>query len=154
MIRLIEFQSQGATLRGRLYLPPRSDGPPPVVIMAHGFSATIDGMVADHFAEAFCQAGVAVLLYDHYGFGGSGGEPRQQIDRWLQVIGYRDAIGFASSFVEVDSSRLALWDDSLSGGCVVVAAALDPRARAIVVQVPALDSDHLQPTPMGRSWPP
>jgi len=32
--------------------------------MAHGFSATINGMVADRYAEVFCNAGFAVLLYD------------------------------------------------------------------------------------------
>jgi pimeloyl-ACP methyl ester carboxylesterase len=138
--RAVEFSSQDATLRGRLYLPADSDGRPPIVVMGHGFSATIDGMVADRYAEALCAAGLAVLLYDHHGFGKSGGEPRQQIDRWLQVIGYRDAIGFANTLPEVDASRLALWGDSMSGGCVLVAAAFDARIAAIVVQVPACGS--------------
>jgi len=32
--------------------------------MAHGFSAT-RAMTTDKYAEAFCSAGFAVLLYDH-----------------------------------------------------------------------------------------
>src|SRR6266542_227699 len=72
----VEFSSQGATLRGLLYLPRAAARRPPIVVMAHGFSATTDGMVADRYAVAFCDAGLAVLLYDHRGFGGSGGEPR------------------------------------------------------------------------------
>lgn len=89
---------------------------------------------------AFCDAGLAVLLYDHRNFGRSGGEPRQQIDRWLQAIGYRDAIDFATTLGEVDASRLAVWGDSLSGGCVLVVAAFDPRVTAVVTQVPACGS--------------
>ena len=66
MIRNIEFLSEGATLRGRLYIHPDQSTPAPVVVMAHGFSATINGMVADRFAEVFFDAGFTVLLYDHH----------------------------------------------------------------------------------------
>jgi dienelactone hydrolase len=137
MERLVEFPSQGATLRGRLFLPASAAQRPAVVVMAHGYSATADGMVADAYAAAFCDAGLAVLLYDHRNFGRSGGEPRQHIDNWLQVIGYRDAIDFVSTLDEVDPSRLAVWGDSKSGGGVLVAAAFDPRIAAVVTQVPA-----------------
>jgi len=135
--RLVEFPSQGATLRGRLFLPAAGAQRPPVVVMAHGYSATADGMVADQYATAFCDAGLAVLLYDHRNFGRSGGEPRQQIDNWLQVIGYRDAIDFVGGLDEVDASRLAVWGDSKSGGGVLVATAFDKRITAVVTQVPA-----------------
>jgi dienelactone hydrolase len=138
MERHVEFPSQGAILRGRLFLPVGVENPPPIVVMAHGYSATATGMVADRYAEAFCRAGVAVLLYDHYGFGRSGGEPRQQIDHWLQVIGYRDAIDFVGAMPGIDGSRRALWGDSMSGACALAAAGMDRRVGAIVAQVPAL----------------
>jgi len=137
----VEFPSQGAILRGRLFMPSAAVSRPPIVIMAHGFSATVDGMVADRYAEAFAAAGVAALLYDHLGFGRSGGEPRQRLDRWLQVIGYRDAIAFVTTLDSVDGSRLGLWGDSRSGACVLVAAAFDERVRAVVTQVPALGDE-------------
>ena len=137
MERLVEFPSQGATLRGRLFLPSTRARRPPIVIMAHGFSATAHGMVADQYAAAFCDAGMAVLLYDHRNFGRSDGEPRQQIDNWLQVFGYRDAIDFVTTLDEVDRSQLAVWGDSKSGACVLVAAAFDKRITAVVTQVPA-----------------
>lgn len=137
MTREIEFVSHGVTLRGLLDLPRAATSPPPIVIMAHGFSATIDGMVAERYAEVFRGAGLATLLFDHRGFGRSGGEPRQRIDHWLQVIGYRDAIDFVSTLTDVDGSRPALWGDSLSGGCVIVVAAFDARVAAVITQVPA-----------------
>jgi alpha-beta hydrolase superfamily lysophospholipase len=74
----VEFASHGAVLRGRLYRR-ASRRPQACVVMAHGTSATI-GMVADRYAEAFHDAGLAVLLYDHHGFGASGGEPRLEIN--------------------------------------------------------------------------
>ena len=60
--------------------------------MAHGLSATISGMTADRYAEVFRDAGFAVLLFDHRNFGISDGEPRQQINKWVQARGYRDAM--------------------------------------------------------------
>lgn len=85
MIEQVEFPSEGATLRGLLLRP---DGPahPPVVIMAHGTSATIH-MVADEYAAALHLHGLAVLLYDHRNLGASDGEPRQEINPWIQCRG-------------------------------------------------------------------
>ena len=88
MFKNIEFPSEGASLRGRLYLPAGASASAPVVVMAHGLSATIAEMTADRYAEVFQQAGLAALLFDHRNFGTSGGEPRQQINKWTQARGY------------------------------------------------------------------
>jgi hypothetical protein len=114
MFELVEFHSEGATLRGRLYLQPGRSEPAPIVIMAHGFTATINGMVAERYAEVFCEAGFAVLLYDHRNLGMSEGEPRQQINRWIQARGYRDAIDYVSTLPAIDASRIAIWYDPAS----------------------------------------
>jgi len=50
-----------------------------------------------------------VLLYDHRNFCASGGEPRNQINPWLQARGYRDAITYAATAPGVDGDRIALW---------------------------------------------
>lgn len=146
--RSVEFESQAATLRGTLFLPERSgsneERKPPIVIMAHGFSASAHGMVADAYAEVFRQAGLAVLLYDHRNFAASDGEPRRQVDRWQQTIGYRDGLGFAAGLGDVDADRMGIWGDSSSGASVLVVGALDARVKAVVAQAPAC----------GRSLPP
>jgi alpha-beta hydrolase superfamily lysophospholipase len=54
--------------------------------MAHGTSATIQ-MVAIEYARAFAREGLAALIYDHRGFGRSGGEPRLEINPWVQCRG-------------------------------------------------------------------
>lgn len=91
----VAFESEGATLNAWLYAP--DTRPPwPLVVMAHGYSAT-RGMVADRYAEFFCSHGLAALLLDHRGFGASGGSVRRQINPWVQARGYRDALRFASA---------------------------------------------------------
>ncbi len=137
VFRIVEFPSEGAILRGRLYLYPGASKPQPIVIMAHGFSATIHGMVAEKYAEVFYEAGFSVLLYDHRNFGISGGEPRQQINKWIQARGYCDALNFVATLPEIDADRIAIWGDSASAGEVIVVGAVDERVKAIVAQVPA-----------------
>lgn len=131
----VEFQSEGATLRGVLITPDHHAGPYPVVVMAHGTSATIP-MVAIEYARAFARAGMAALIYDHRNFGRSGGEPRCEINPWVQCRGYISAMDFALGLPQVDPSKLALWGDSYTGGQVVVVSACDARAKAIVAQCP------------------
>lgn len=133
--RPVEFQSEGATLRGWLLAPAGARSRLPAVIMTHGTSATLR-MVAIEYARVFARSGLAVLLYDHRGFGGSGGEPRLEINPWVQSRGYLDALTFLCANDRVDPERIALWGDSYSGGQVVVVAACDDRARVVVAQVP------------------
>jgi len=130
----VEFTSLGAALRGWLYQPDVELAP--AVIMAHGFSAT-RSMAIDKYAEAFYAAGLAVLLYDHRGFGASDGDPPRQVNPWVQTRGYLDAVAFLSRLDGIDPERIALWGDSLSAGVACVAAAIDDRIGAVVAQVPA-----------------
>jgi pimeloyl-ACP methyl ester carboxylesterase len=149
--RLVEFRSQGATLRGQLY--EHAVGTPgPTVVMTHGFSATITGMVADRYAEVLHAAGLNVLLFDHRGFGLSGGEPRQVLNRWIQARGYRDALDFVTTLPVVDASRLAIWGDSMSASVALGVASFDERVRAVVVQVPGCGSEPPPPDPDGSGF--
>ena len=131
----VEFESEGAILRGRLYVP-EAEPPYPAVAMAHGTSATIT-MCIDRYAEAFAANGIAALVYDHRNFGVSGGEPRLQINPWLQARGYRSALDFLSSHQLIDAARLGVWGDSFTGGVVLLVAACDERVRVVVAQCPA-----------------
>lgn len=132
----VEFPSQSAVLRGRLYRPARA-GLCPVVVMTHGTSATIT-MTTDHYAEAFARAGFAVLLFDHRNFGSSDGEPRQEINPWLQARGYQDAMTYLEAVPDVDANAIVVWGDSYSAAEVIVVAAVDDRPCAVISQVPAI----------------
>lgn len=134
----IEFRTDdGVILRGWHYLPDSGSAPFPTIIMAHGFSA-VKEMYLDSFAESFARAGMASIVFDHRNFGASDGAIRQEIDPWLQVSDYRDAITFAETLPQTDVSRIGVWGSSYSGGHVLVVSAIDRRVKAAVAQVPLI----------------
>ena len=136
----VEFESEAAVLRGFLYEAVKGEPPFPIVVMAHGTSATIP-MVTDRYAQVFAEAGVSALLYDHRNLGISGGEPRQEINPWVQSRGYRDAVTFASTIEGHDPERIGVWGDSYSAGLVFLVAACDSRVRVVVAQCPTFGAD-------------
>lgn len=133
----IAFNAEGVTLRGWFYLPERTAGPVPTIIMAHGFSA-VKEMYLDAFAEVFAHAGFGALVFDNRNFGASDGEPRQEIDPWQQVRDYRHAITYACTLPTVDATRIGIWGSSYSGGHVLVVGTIDRRVRCVVAQVPLI----------------
>jgi dienelactone hydrolase len=137
MRRDIEFSAEGVTLRGWLYLPEGAAGPVPTVVMAHGLSA-VKEMYLDRYAEVFADAGLGALVFDNRCLGASDGEPRQEVDPWLQVRDYRHAITYARTLPEVDRERIGVWGSSLSGGHALVVGAIDRRVKCVVSQVPVV----------------
>ncbi len=133
--RDVEFDAEGVTLRGWLYLPDGAMGPAPTVVMAHGYSA-VKEMYLDRFGEAFAEGGIGALVFDNRNFGASDGEPRQEIDPWAQVRDYRHAITYARTLSEVDKERIGIWGTSYSGGHVIAVGAIDRRVKGVVAQVP------------------
>lgn len=136
--RRVSFDSHGSEIAGVLYLPAAEPGVWPCVVMAHGFSGTMDWIVPD-FAEQFAEGGLAVLTFDYRNLGASEGIPRQLIDTRRQYEDLRQAVEFARSCLEVDGSRIALWGTSLGGSYVVRMAAEDPAITAVVANVPGID---------------
>ena len=137
----VEFPTEdGLRLRGWLYRPDEGTGPFPLIVMAHGFSATKE-MHLDDFAEVFSQAGFLVLVYDNRNLGASDGEPRGEIDPWQQIRDYRTAITWASAREDVDGARIGVWGSSYSGGHVLVVAAQD-HLTVVDLSTRAFSSAH------------
>ena len=142
MYRKVEFISENVILRGRLYLPKKTSSiKHPVVVMAHGFTSTVNNMTADKYAERFREAGFAVLLYDHRNLGISDGEPRLEINFWEQSRGYIDAIDFISVQPEIDTFKIAVWGASMSAREAFLVGSVDDRVSAIIMMIPALGDD-------------
>ena len=134
----IHIPSDGEQLAAYLYRPAAADRDMPCVVMAHGFSGTRDdGLPA--YAEAFCAAGYAVVLFDYRHFGASSGQPRQLLDIERQIADYRAVVQWARQLDGVDPDRIVLWGTSFSGGHVLEVAATDPRIAAVIAQVPFTD---------------
>lgn len=133
----VEFQSEGTTLRGWLYLPDGAPDGTPLVVMAHGFVGHREWVAPT--AEVFVERGLACLVYDYPCFGASDGEPRQEVDPARQVRSYRDAITFAGNQPGIDAGRIGIWGTSMGGAHVLAVAGVDGhRIRAVVSQVPAV----------------
>lgn len=137
-IQRVSFGSGGTVIAGRLYLPAAGPKPLPAVVLAQGFSGTMDWIVPA-FAETFAEGGLAALIFDYRHLGLSGGEPRQLIDSGRQREDLRNAVAFMRSRPEVDDTRVALWGTSLGGAHVIEVAATDPSIAAVVANVPAID---------------
>lgn len=134
----VEIRSEGATLRGHLYLPDGGGAPHPVVVMAGGW-CYVKELVQPEYARVFAEAGVAALVFDYRGFGASDGEPRQHVDPWAQIEDYKNAISWVETRAELDPARIGVWGISYSGGHVLVVGATDPRVRCIVSNIPVVD---------------
>lgn len=127
----IEFESDGVILRGFFYPPNESREPRPVVVMSHGWGATLR-MGLEPYAERFSAAGLGVLLFDNPCFGLSGGAPRNEINPWVRARATRDAVTFVAERPDVDQERIALWGDSGDAARVLLNAACDERVMAVV----------------------
>jgi dienelactone hydrolase len=143
----VRIPSHGEQLAAYLYRP-AVPGRVPCVVMAHGFSGTRDDALPG-YAEAFCDAGYAVVLFDYRHFGASTGQPRQLLDIAAQQDDYRAAIAWARHADGIDPDRIVLWGSSFSGGHVISVAATDPRIAAVIAQAPYTDS-----VPVIRRMPP
>jgi alpha-beta hydrolase superfamily lysophospholipase len=135
--RDLEFRVGGDGCAAWLYSAAGGGARSPVVVMAHGLSGTRRDRLGP-FAERFAAAGFAALVFDHRGFGDSGGEadlfePRRQLEDW------RAALAFARILPGVDPDRVATFGSSMGGGNALAAAATDPRVAAAISQVPFLD---------------
>ena len=143
----VRIPSHGEQLAAYLYRP-AAPGRVPCIVMAHGFSGTRDEALPG-YAEAFCDAGYAVVVFDYRYFGASSGQPRQLLDIGRQQDDYRAVIAWARHADGIDPDRIVLWGSSFSGGHVIEVAATDPRIAAVIAQAPYTDS-----VPVIRRMPP
>ena len=135
--RTVEFDSDGDTCVGDLYLPDRPEHPP-VVVMAPGLGLwRTFGLPA--IAERFAEAGYAVFLFDFRHLGDSEGEPRGLVSPANQIADYEAAIDTMRETEDVDSNRLVVWGHSLSGGHALSVAAENFRVAGVIATNPFVD---------------
>ena len=161
--------SEGVRLTAELYAPKAAEGKPlPTIIMCHGWGGVVEHLRPD--AVVFARAGYFVVAFDYRGWGasdgrlvlaepptkGKAGEPfsakvreiREVVDPLDQTTDLQNVVHWVHGEKQCDPKRIGLWGSSYSGGHVVYVAARDQRVRAIVSQVPALDSRWVIQSPL------
>ena len=131
------FNSGADRISAWLYRP-GSSRDAPLLVMAHGLGA-VRTMRLDAYAERFCAAGYACLVFDYRNFGDSEGAPRQLIDIRMQLQDWTVAVAYARTLAGIDPDRIGLWGTSFSGGHVIATAARLPGIAAVVSQCPFTD---------------
>jgi dipeptidyl aminopeptidase/acylaminoacyl peptidase len=129
--------ASGDELEAWLYLP-EGDGPYPAVVMAHGIGAIKAGGLAP-FAERFCREGFAAVVFDYRQWGGSAGEPREELSFPRQREDYGTVIGWAVAQPAIDARRVFAWGTSFAGMYIVELAAADTRLAGAIAQSPLVD---------------
>jgi dienelactone hydrolase len=132
------FNSGHDRISAWLYRP-ASTGDAPLLVMAHGLGA-VRTMRLDAYAERFCAAGYACLVFDYRNFGDSEGAPRQLLDISMQLQDWTVAVAYARTLPGIDYNRIGLWGTSFGGGHVIATAARLPGIAAVVSQCPFTDS--------------
>ena len=121
--------ASGDELEAWLYLP-EGDGPYPAVVMAHGIGAIKAGGLAP-FAEQFCRAGFAAVVFDYRQWGGSAGQPREELSFPRQLEDYSTVIGWAATHPDIDAHRIFAWGTSFAGMYIVELAACRVGSQGI-----------------------
>jgi dipeptidyl aminopeptidase/acylaminoacyl peptidase len=129
--------ASGDDIDAWLYLPVGA-GPHPAVVMAHGIGAIKAGGLAP-FAERFCHAGFAAVVFDYRQWGDSEGQPREELSFPRQLEDYRIMIGWAGAQHAIDERRIFAWGTSFAGMYVVELAATDARLAGAIAQSPLVD---------------
>ncbi len=167
-----DIKSEGTRMTAEVFsLKSRSGAKLPTIILCHGWG----GVAAQLRPEAIvlARAGYLAVAFDYRGWGASDGrlilaspapsgrniarfsaevqEIREVVDPLDQTTDLQNAIHWVVGEPECDAVRIGLWGSSYSGGHVVYVAARDRRVKALVSQVPALDSRWVAANPAERA---
>jgi uncharacterized protein len=132
----VEFKTvDGVLLRGDLFFGAPQYNGTPMIIMTQGLTLLKEHYIPN-WGSKFVEAGYSVLLYDHRGWGSSEKSPRNVVNPMQQAEDYHDAVLFARSLPEIDSSRIAIWGIGHSAGASTIAAGDDPYIKAAILVMP------------------
>jgi fermentation-respiration switch protein FrsA (DUF1100 family) len=132
----VRFAVGNTQIVGHVYLP--KDYRPTqryAALATAGSLTSVKEMMGGIYAAEMAQRGFIGLAIDYRNFGESGGEPRQYDDSTLKSEDLSAAIAYLASRPDVEASRVGLLGVCTSGGNVVLAAACEPKVRAVAAVV-------------------
>jgi hypothetical protein len=138
----VSFYSEGARLSALWRTPDTGIGPWRTIVQGPGWLGLKDAKLYVRYHEALTAAGFAVLVFDYRGFGDSEGE--RVLSPAIQLQDLRNAVTYLTTRDDVDGDAIGVFGTGgTGGGNAVLLAAVDPRVRVAVSQVPVAD---------GRDW--
>jgi dienelactone hydrolase len=171
VFRAADIMSEGTRMSAEVFAPKDAEGEKlPTIVMSHGWGGTAESLRPD--AIRFAKAGYLVIAFDYRGWGKSDArliaagkvekidgkltaevkEVREVVDPIDQTTDIMNAIHWAAVDEQCNAERIGIWGSSYSGGHVVYVAARDPRVKAFVSQVGAMDSRWTIATPQIRAF--
>lgn len=130
----VRIRVKRGLLSGQLFSPPGRVPYAPGIVLESPLAGTSD-MLTQRMARTLCQHGWTVLLFDHAGFGNSGGQPsrmrfRQQLDD-LQSVWW-----WLRKRTGIDGNRVGLWAHGLGAWRARLLVEHEPELRALVLHAP------------------
>lgn len=137
----LTFKSQGYELAAHLYTPESFDASKryPAVVFSGPFNQ-VKEQTGAVYGKKLASSGYVVLVFDHLGYGDSGGGVRNFEKPAWKMEGIRDAISFIRTLDFVDNSRLYGLGVCASGGYMPVVATTDKRLKAIATVSGMMDN--------------
>ena len=169
--RTADIISEGTRMSAELFSPQDAVDKLPTIVMSHGWGGTASSLRPD--AVVFARAGYLVVIFDYRGWGNSDArlistgtpppikagdklvaevtEVRGVVDPIDQTTDIMNALHWVQGEPMCDPDRIGIWGSSYSGGHVVYVSARDPRVKAFVSQVGAMDSRWVLDDPQLRN---
>lgn len=143
-LQRVQFESNGLSLVGHLFLPPNFDESTqyPAVIVTGSWTSVKEQM-PDNYASLIAQRGFITLTFDFTGFGESEGQPRQVEDYNLKIADIQSALTFLSDHENVTSAQITGLGVCASAGYMAHAAAVDNRINELVLVAPWLHNPEI-----------
>ena len=150
----VAYYSEGARIHALWRTPDvTGDGKRKAIIQGPGWLGLRDANLYVRYHEALTAAGFGVLVIDYRGFGASEGDrarlsPRDQLEDLVNGVTY------LTTRDDVDADAIGVFGSGgTGGGNAVLLAAVDPRVRAVVSQLPVADgADWLHRMRAEHEW--
>ncbi|MGH3494972.1 MAG: alpha/beta hydrolase [Sciscionella sp.] len=135
----VAWFSDGEQINGLLRLPENDPARYRGIVQGPGWMGLKDAKLYVRYHEALTDAGFAVLIFDYRGFGDSEGD-RSLLSPRRQLEDLQSAVTYLRSREDVVPDSIGVFGSGgTGGGNAVMLAAIDPRVRAAVSQVPVAD---------------